>query len=140
MTIKQRNPDAPEAAELLQPGGELLPLDQAADSAYRRITEKSELLEAAGDDYQTALSLAAMALSMVAPIYERSDGAAELKPLSAHAINERLFRRVREGKAQRRRGLFMRNDDLGHAIDLLKAAHTAFRPEGLRFGKDRDAS
>jgi hypothetical protein len=140
MAFRQPGPDVPDGSGLQAAADNLLSLDQAAESAYRKITEKSELLEGAGGDYQTALSLAAMALSMVAPIYERSDGSAELKPLNAHAINERLFRRVREGRAQRRKGLFMRNDDLEHAIDLLKAAHTAFRPEGLRFGRDRDAS
>jgi hypothetical protein len=133
--IKQQETEAAAHAGIGEDAA-LVPLEQAAHTAYTRISSKD--LVGDGADRETAVGLAAMALSMVAPVYEKLDGAAELKPLNAHAVNERLFRRVREGKVQRRKGLFMRADDLWNAIELLKTAHTSFRPEGLRFGKDRE--
>jgi hypothetical protein len=115
-------------------GGQgLVTLDEAAERTYEAVCSHARTILEGERERETSLGLAAMALSMVAPIYDQ-DASGQLRAISAHQINERLFKVVQLEKRQRRRGLVMRVDDLEHAIELLKTANADFRPDGLRFG------
>src|SRR5262245_38047851 len=107
-------------------------LDKAAQLACVQLNAGHSLWLDDDAAQEEEVALAAMALSMVAPVYRPDPPGDSLVALTPHEINERLFRSVQLGKRQLRDRLVMRRDDLEHAIALLRAANRSFRPDGLR--------
>jgi hypothetical protein len=111
----------------------LMPLRAAAEIAHREL-----MREPVTFDLSRCIGLSAMALSMVMPIIVRQKATQEPRALEAAEINERLFKPAQTGRPPEMKGLYVRQAELRHAIELLEAAHTSFGPDGVLFSKSRD--
>jgi hypothetical protein len=99
---------------------ELVPLAEATAVAYHIVTERPVPLKDP-NALDEVRGLVAVALSTVAPILKRENGAAA--PLNSPEVNQRLF--VRGGTADLE-NLYIRRVDLLRAVEVLKEAHVAF--------------
>ena len=102
---------------------DFLPLSEAASAAYLELAGVQG--EVGSEEHlRDVVDLAAVALSHVAPIYQRSEDNSNAATLmSAAQGDELLFAPIREGRqAPALERLYMRRSDLRGAITILRSA------------------